>query len=83
LKLIGWLPPFEYIVLQTEAKAVGFDMDSGHRYGDMLASSATQWSFGGRGFEARAGDLAAYCTPGSHLDRYAARALNPVIRAAR
>jgi hypothetical protein len=58
-------------------------MDSGHRYGDMLAFSATQWSVGGRGSEACAGDLAAYSTPGSHLGRYAARALNSVIRAAR
>jgi hypothetical protein len=49
----------------------------------MLACTATQWSFGGRGFEACAGDLAAYCTPGSYLGRHAARALNPVIRAAR
>ena len=70
-------------VLQTETEAADRDGDSSHQYGDMLAITATQWSARGRGYKACADHIAAHSMHGFHLDRYAARAVNPVIRAAR
>ena len=62
------------IALQTRMKAAGHDVDSSHRDGDMLA---TQWSARGRGYEARAGNIAAYSMPRFHLGRLRRESRDP------